>query len=447
MEGLIRIANCESSERVCDLVFVHGLDGDAISTWHPIDDRKSFWPEWLGQDFPNVGIWSLGYAVSASAWKSHSMPLTDRATNTLDLLELDGFGKRPIVFVCHSLGGLLVKQTLRDAFDSKDFLIRAIANQTKVIVFLSTPHSGADLASWVKHIGTILRSTVSVGELEAHHPRLRDLNTWYRNHVDDLGVTTFVYCEKLPTKGILVVNETTADPGIAGVKPVPLDDDHISICKPADRQSQVYRRVSRLIEGVIQESEQHAELPPVDRQIQETGGSEVPLRLRLIDEEDSQLPKSPLLHDLEQAMTGGVLRNSELAEDVLKTLQVEGELELVTHFDSRWIVTAILASDAYFALIWQSAGVRDWQRDFAKIATPIVVGVAWSLQRSPDAQAVVTRLCNVVASRLRLNLVWPDDPDEANDLKNAIYRTCLDASELECDDVLAQLQVLPVIGP
>lgn len=263
MDGLLKVSGCDNAQRLADVVFVHGLDGDARSTWHPANDPSSFWPGWLGEDLPQVGVWSLGYAVSSSAWKGHSMPLSDRATNTLDLLELDGLGQRPLVFICHSLGGLLIKQALRHARDSKSAAIRAICDQAKLVVFLSTPHSGADMASWMKHIGTLLRATVSVEELEAHHPRLRELNVWYRDHVGDLGIKTFVYCEKLPTQGILVVNETTADPGIAGVTPVPLDEDHISICKPPTRQAQVYRRVKKLIEETLSNPPARAEGKPL----------------------------------------------------------------------------------------------------------------------------------------------------------------------------------------
>jgi len=86
-------------------------------------------------------------------------------------------------------------------------------------------------------------------------------------------------------------------------------------------------------------------------------------------------------------------------------------------------------------------------KGFPKAATPILVGVAWALERAPDAQAVVLRLCGVVAHRLRLQLIWPVDPDELNDLKNGIYLACLNASELECDEVLVELQGLTVIGP
>jgi hypothetical protein len=54
-------------------------------------------------------------------------------------------------------------------------------------VFPSTPHAGANLASWIKYLSTLLRTTVSVEELEAHHPRLRELNDWYRDQAESLS--------------------------------------------------------------------------------------------------------------------------------------------------------------------------------------------------------------------------------------------------------------------
>lgn len=270
MDGLHKIRGCDNADRVADVIFVHGLGGDARTTWHPKDQPEAFWPAWLGEDIATVGIWSLGYAVNASAWKGHTMPLTDRATNVLDLLDLDGIGHRPIVFVCHSLGGLLVKQMLRSASDFGNPAWKAIATQTKAIVFLSTPHSGADLASWIKYIGTLLRTTVSVEELEAHHPRLRELNLWYRNHVADFDLTTVVYCEKHPIAGILVVNETTADPGIVGVIPIPVDEDHVSICKPPSKDKQIYRRVKQLVENIVASARPLAVKPPVKDHIMDS---------------------------------------------------------------------------------------------------------------------------------------------------------------------------------
>ena len=152
-------------------MFVHGLGGDALGTWHPQgkkDGDNMFWPAWLGQDLKNVGVWALQYEVEPFAWKGSTMPLGDRAVNVLTLLETKDFGTRPIVFISHSLGGLLVKQMLRHArgFGTPEW--KNIVRQVRGITFLSTPHSGSDLANWVKYLGTILRSSINVDELRAN---------------------------------------------------------------------------------------------------------------------------------------------------------------------------------------------------------------------------------------------------------------------------------------
>jgi predicted alpha/beta hydrolase family esterase len=249
--GLKKVSNYDKTDRIGDVIFVHGLDGDAQATWQAEGTPENFWPAWLGQDLPNIGIWSLGYEISSLAWKGSDMPLADRATNTLVQLDVNNIGKRPLVFITHSLGGLLVKQMLRHAHDYRNPSWQLIVDQTKGIVFLSTPHSGSNIVGWIEYLGTILQTTVSVQELKAHDPRLRELNIWYRNNVSEIGIKTEVYYEKRPLYGIVVVDETSADPGIPGVIPIPMDDNHVTICKPASRESLIYVRVKRFIEDCI----------------------------------------------------------------------------------------------------------------------------------------------------------------------------------------------------
>ncbi|MEA5472433.1 hypothetical protein, partial [Spirulina sp. 06S082] len=160
---LLPISNCDRPDYEGDIIFVHGLGGDARGAWHPDDkrDNDDFWPVWLGEDLPNLRVWSLDYDIEPFRWKGQTMPLVDRATDVLSCLDLE-VGDRPIFFIVHSMGGLLVKQMLRHAWDFGDPRWKAIAEQTRGIIYLSTPHSGSDLANWVKAIGTILQASVSV---------------------------------------------------------------------------------------------------------------------------------------------------------------------------------------------------------------------------------------------------------------------------------------------
>jgi hypothetical protein len=70
----------------------------------------------------------------------------------------------------------------------------------------------------------------------------------YRNDEQFSQIPMLIYCETRPTGQILVVNQSSADPGIKGVIPIPMDFDHISICKVADTKSQIYRQIKRFIE-------------------------------------------------------------------------------------------------------------------------------------------------------------------------------------------------------
>ncbi|MCP2728354.1 esterase/lipase family protein [Limnofasciculus baicalensis] len=244
--SLIKISGCDNSQRIGDVIFVHGLGGDAISTWHPQEkqDWENCWLGWLGKEELNLGIWSFGYEAEPFAWKGKAMPLFDQASNLLDWMENRYIGERPLIFVTHSMGGLLVKEMLRTA---QNFKKQEIIEQTKGIVFLATPHTGSNLAKLIDKIGTLTRTNINVEELKAHAPELRKLNEWYRQNVDDLEIATKVYYETQPVYGILVVDQDSANPGIKDVQPVAIPGNHISIVKPESPDSQVYLGVKKII--------------------------------------------------------------------------------------------------------------------------------------------------------------------------------------------------------
>lgn len=245
--------------RKADVIFVHGLGGDAFYTWTQGKSPENSWPNWVGQEFPEVGVWSLGYAASPTkltrirGWffkstrdSGHSMSLPDRSRQVLDLLVQHGLGNRPIMFICHSLGGLLVKQVLRMSSDAAETSAeRAVFENTRSVFFLATPHQGAELASLLGNF-RVAFPTLAIKDLKAHDAHLRDLFEWYRDH-SQVGIQTRTYYESRRVNGaLLIVNPTSAHPGV-GTRPVPLDEDHISIAKPIDRNAQVYVAASALL--------------------------------------------------------------------------------------------------------------------------------------------------------------------------------------------------------
>ncbi len=142
-----------------DIVFVHGMTGNAYHTWlHK--DTKVHWPgELLRQDIPDVRILSFGYdADIVGFWNPTSNSrLSNHAENMVGELvrkrERTNTETRKILFVAHSLGGLVVEYAIRHSRNAVERHIHQVERCTAGIVFIGVPHHGADLGSWA-HLGT-----------------------------------------------------------------------------------------------------------------------------------------------------------------------------------------------------------------------------------------------------------------------------------------------------
>ncbi|KAH6679845.1 Alpha/Beta hydrolase protein [Plectosphaerella plurivora] len=140
-----------------DIVFVHGLRGSRLGTWTASDPDKTCWPrDLLAQDIPNARIIAWGYDSSiANVFKpaSHESLFNHGETLVSDLAHLrGGDSKRPIIFVCHSLGGLVVKAGLIKAnayhLNQRHPSLGAVWETTAGVVFMGTPHRGSDKESY-----------------------------------------------------------------------------------------------------------------------------------------------------------------------------------------------------------------------------------------------------------------------------------------------------------
>jgi hypothetical protein len=96
------------------VIFVPGLGGDPNATWRS-DGDETFWPSWLVKDISKLEVFTLAYDASSSTWFGYAMGLPDRAASVLATLVANRLDAKPLVFVCHSLGGLVIKQLLRIA--------------------------------------------------------------------------------------------------------------------------------------------------------------------------------------------------------------------------------------------------------------------------------------------------------------------------------------------
>ncbi len=232
------------------IVFIHGLQGDYAKTWAASNSSSEFWPNWLADDFKNLAIWSVSYDAPVSRLKGIAMHLADRAKNILERLLLDDrFRSGEITLVGHSLGGLVIKQLIRDADSQKDTReeIRSFINRVGRIAFLATPHAGSDLASIGDKLRILVRPTAATMCLVRNDPNLRDLNVWYRNWNVKRDIKHLILMETKPTKILgVIVRPDSADPGLKE-NAISIDSDHSSICKPSSKDSEVFLHLKKLI--------------------------------------------------------------------------------------------------------------------------------------------------------------------------------------------------------
>ncbi|KAI9890587.1 MAG: hypothetical protein M1814_003785 [Vezdaea aestivalis] len=141
---------------VVDIVFVHGLNGDPFQTW---TKDEVMWPrDLLPEAIPGARIMTYGYDANPIKFFDNTSQnhILEHALNLLNGLinERDTADERHrrIIFVGHSLGGLVVKNALCEAHDAqsggnKPDVADIMAN-TFGVVFMGTPHQGSSHASF-----------------------------------------------------------------------------------------------------------------------------------------------------------------------------------------------------------------------------------------------------------------------------------------------------------
>lgn len=264
-EGLHAIANTGNADRVADVVFVHGLIGFSHKTWRHGKERKRghfFWPEELGKDLPECGVWSVGYPAGITELGKPGMAIEDRAGNIAHRLANAGLGDRPIIFVTHSMGGLIVKSLIVRSQDLPDEDRKRIAGAVRGIVFCAVPHHGSEFADAGAVLGKLLGGSqehvdemrADAGPLDALHDEFIE---WLRrnpipiaSYTENLGLFRKRWFFRLVRLG-RVVEPASADPGIEGHTPRPVDEDHLSLVRPRDRGHDVYAGVLRFIRDAL----------------------------------------------------------------------------------------------------------------------------------------------------------------------------------------------------
>ena len=125
-----------------DIIAIHGLNGDPYKTWTDHETQCLWLRDLLPDDIPGARIFTYGYP-SHVLCSTSTAGVSDYAGVLLTHIESRRVAneQRPIIFVAHSLGGIVCKRALIMAKENPTHQ-NIIAN-TVGILFFGTPHRGA----------------------------------------------------------------------------------------------------------------------------------------------------------------------------------------------------------------------------------------------------------------------------------------------------------------
>lgn len=116
------------------IIFVHGFTGDSAGTWR--NENGAYFPSLIATD-PTVQQANVFVASYDTHWTKETG--TIQSLSELLYAQLSHFSvasdHKDMVFICHSLGGLIVERMLIDHPD--------LSKKTSFIQFFGTPHEGA----------------------------------------------------------------------------------------------------------------------------------------------------------------------------------------------------------------------------------------------------------------------------------------------------------------
>ncbi|KXX80184.1 Protein SERAC1 [Madurella mycetomatis] len=250
-----------------DVILVHGVDGHYEDTWRAGSQNDTFWPRdenFLPAYLPKAQVFSWSYNASIKGlgkMRDHALSLL---TSLRDRLEDEDTPTRPLLFVCHSSGGVLVKQALWLAFNDME-QYESVARSICGVVFLSTPHSGFNLEGWERFVSDVVvynghasipRPTAKMqNEIRLHCELMSTITKNFESLLNrGFEVASFIEVQETVKLGRVIVNRDNGrfhiDKEHIGI----LNGDHYGICRFSEADKHQFKELGGKLKWLAEES-------------------------------------------------------------------------------------------------------------------------------------------------------------------------------------------------
>lgn len=229
------------------VVFVHGFLSSSETCW--THENGAYWPNLLEKDpeLVDLGIYVYNYQTSMF---SGTYSLNDVIDDLKLRLKLDNVtDSQRIVFLCHSMGGIVVRMLL------VKHAVELIGRNVEIGLFLvASPSLGSNYANWLSPIATFMghkqagvltfgRANVSLDELDKDFWNLKEsgrLNITGQELIEDKFIAFRGFWRKQ------VVERFSGARYFGEPYKVPLSN-HFSIAKPEDSNAVQHRLLCEFI--------------------------------------------------------------------------------------------------------------------------------------------------------------------------------------------------------
>ena len=248
------------------IVAVHGLDENLAEAWTDPNTNILWLRDLLPEALNAARVLAFGYNADSKSFYGHrSADRIQQHAHTLvaDLQAdraLEDCRQRPIIFICHGLGGILVKKALAYSSTKTSQNIEhlySIFASTYAIMFFGTPHQGTDKESWL-----------AVAHAESPRPRfdtqllmatekdsetLQSITEQFAPLIKQFHL--FFFWEELESgegsRQGFIVEESSAAPLIHDTERAGIHANHFDMIRFSDRNTSSYRTV---IEALVRYS-------------------------------------------------------------------------------------------------------------------------------------------------------------------------------------------------
>ncbi|KAH7322547.1 hypothetical protein B0I35DRAFT_425961 [Stachybotrys elegans] len=272
--GIKVLVDRDEEQRGCiDIIAIHGLNGHREKTW----TNSATGLNWLSdkhclqKEVPNARVLTFGYNSRTYFSRSDSY-VQDFASDLLVALQANRRThieqQRPIVFICHSLGGIVFKQAVIKAHEQNNFFANILDN-IRGVVFFATPHRGSDLATWDR-IGTVLHKAGSLGymtntnlskDLKVNAEFLKRVSESFVSRAGNFKIRSFYETEFMHGLACRVVERESATLGLTNELTVATPAHHANICKFESPSDARYKTAIFTIAEVAKSPEDELDRP------------------------------------------------------------------------------------------------------------------------------------------------------------------------------------------